>query len=121
MNILYFASLKENLNTASEKIAIDADETVASIKNQLIEKNGDWFSLKQRTRDEHDKTRYFAADDVARVGGDDGVALDGELARVGRCGKGREEGERGAAAGPGPHSGRDGKARRRLTQGKALL
>jgi molybdopterin synthase sulfur carrier subunit len=40
MNILYFASLKESLNTASEKITIDADATVASIKKQLIEKHG---------------------------------------------------------------------------------
>jgi sulfur-carrier protein len=41
MNILYFASLKENLNTASEAITIDADSTVASIKNQLIKKHGE--------------------------------------------------------------------------------
>ena len=40
MNILYFASLKENLNTASEIITIDADATVDSIKRQLIEKHG---------------------------------------------------------------------------------
>jgi len=43
MNILFFASLKESLNTASEKITIDADTTVASIKNQLIEKHGEKY------------------------------------------------------------------------------
>ncbi|MGE4594716.1 MAG: molybdopterin converting factor subunit 1 [Gammaproteobacteria bacterium] len=43
MNILFFASLKESLNTASEKITIDADATVASIKNQLIEKHGEKY------------------------------------------------------------------------------
>ncbi|HIL20434.1 MAG TPA: molybdopterin converting factor subunit 1 [Candidatus Thioglobus sp.] len=40
MNILFFASLKENLNTASETITIDEEATVASIKNQLIERHG---------------------------------------------------------------------------------
>ncbi len=40
MNILYFASLKDNLNTASETIDIETGATVASVKNQLIEKHG---------------------------------------------------------------------------------
>jgi len=41
--ILFFASLKENLNTASEAITIDAGATVTSIKNQLIEKHGEKY------------------------------------------------------------------------------
>lgn len=41
MKILFFASLKESLNTASEAITIDSYATVASIKNQLIEKHGE--------------------------------------------------------------------------------
>jgi molybdopterin synthase sulfur carrier subunit len=43
MNILFFASLKENLNTASETVTIDTEATVASIKNQLIEKHGEKY------------------------------------------------------------------------------
>ncbi|MCS5591717.1 MAG: molybdopterin converting factor subunit 1 [Gammaproteobacteria bacterium] len=43
MNILYFASLKEGLNTASEKINIETDATVASIKNHLIERHGEEY------------------------------------------------------------------------------
>tara|TARA_B110000914_G_C15170744_1_gene312716 strand:- start:290 stop:526 length:237 start_codon:yes stop_codon:yes gene_type:complete len=43
MNVLYFASLKESLNTASEKITIKEGTTVASIKCKLIEKHGEKY------------------------------------------------------------------------------
>jgi molybdopterin synthase sulfur carrier subunit len=43
MNILFFASLKENLKSASEKIDIEANATVSSIKKQLIEKHGEKY------------------------------------------------------------------------------
>jgi molybdopterin synthase sulfur carrier subunit len=41
MNILYFASLKESLNMASEKIETDTNTTVGSIKSQLIKRHGE--------------------------------------------------------------------------------
>ena len=64
---------------------------------KVIEKNQNRVSLKNSDR-RHDETRYYTTDDVARVGGDDGVALDGEPARVGRHEEGREESKRGAGA-----------------------
>jgi molybdopterin synthase sulfur carrier subunit len=41
--VLFRSSLKENLNTASETVTIDTEATVASIKNQLIEKHGEKY------------------------------------------------------------------------------
>ena len=40
MKILYFASLKENLNTAHDEINVVSPVSIASIKKQLIEKYG---------------------------------------------------------------------------------
>jgi len=40
MKILYFASLKENLNTAHDEINIVSPISISSIKKQLIEKYG---------------------------------------------------------------------------------
>ena len=41
MNILYFASLKENLNTAHDEINVVSPVSISSIKKQLIEKYGE--------------------------------------------------------------------------------
>ena len=41
MKILYFASLKENLNTSHDEISVASPVSVAIIKKQLIEKYGD--------------------------------------------------------------------------------
>ena len=38
MKILYFASLKENLNTAHDEINVGSPVSISSIKKQLIEK-----------------------------------------------------------------------------------
>ena len=40
MKILYFASLKENLNTAHDEINVVSPVSISSIKIQLIEKYG---------------------------------------------------------------------------------
>ena len=40
MKILYFASLKENLNTAHDEINVVSPVSISSIKKQLIEKYG---------------------------------------------------------------------------------
>ncbi len=40
MKILYFASLKENLNTADDEINVVSPVSISSIKKQLIEKYG---------------------------------------------------------------------------------
>ena len=40
MKILYFASLKENLNTAHDEINVGSPVSISSIKKQLIEKYG---------------------------------------------------------------------------------
>jgi molybdopterin synthase sulfur carrier subunit len=41
MKILYFASLKENLNTAYDEINVVSPVSISSIKKQLIEKYGE--------------------------------------------------------------------------------
>jgi len=41
MKILYFASLKENLNTAHDEINVVLPASISSIKKQLIEKYGE--------------------------------------------------------------------------------
>ena len=41
MKILYFASLKENLNTAHDEINVISPVSISSIKKQLIEKYGE--------------------------------------------------------------------------------
>ena len=41
MKIIYFASLKENLNTSHDEISVASPVSVAIIKKQLIEKYGD--------------------------------------------------------------------------------
>jgi len=41
MKILYFASLKENLNTAHDEIKVASPVSISSIKKQLIEKYGE--------------------------------------------------------------------------------
>jgi len=41
MKILYFASLKENLNTAHDEIKVVSPVSISSIKKQLIEKYGE--------------------------------------------------------------------------------
>ena len=41
MKILYFASLKENLNTAHDEINAVSPVSISSIKKQLIEKYGE--------------------------------------------------------------------------------
>ena len=41
MKILYFASLKENLNTAHDEINVVSPVSISSIKKQLIEKYGE--------------------------------------------------------------------------------
>ena len=41
MKILYFASLKENLNTAQDEINVASPVSISSIKKQLIEKYGE--------------------------------------------------------------------------------
>ena len=41
MKILYFASLKENLNTAQDEIYVASPVSISSIKKQLIEKYGE--------------------------------------------------------------------------------
>ena len=41
MKILYFASLKENLNTAHDEINVVSQVSISSIKKQLIEKYGE--------------------------------------------------------------------------------
>ena len=41
MKILYFASLKENLNTAHDEINVVSPISISSIKKQLIEKYGE--------------------------------------------------------------------------------
>jgi len=41
MKILYFASLKENLNTAHDEINVASPVSISSIKKQLIEKYGE--------------------------------------------------------------------------------
>ena len=41
MKILYFASLKENLNTAHDEIKIVSPVSISSIKKQLIDKYGE--------------------------------------------------------------------------------
>ena len=40
MKILYFASLKENLNTTHDEINVGSPVSISSIKKQLIEKYG---------------------------------------------------------------------------------
>jgi len=40
MKILYFASLKENLNTTHDEINVVSPVSISSIKKQLIEKYG---------------------------------------------------------------------------------
>jgi len=40
MKILYFASLKENLNTAHDEINVVSPVSISSIKKQLIDKYG---------------------------------------------------------------------------------
>ena len=40
MKILYFASLKENLNTAHDEINVVSPVSISSIKKHLIEKYG---------------------------------------------------------------------------------
>ena len=40
MKILYFASLKENLNTANDEINVVSPVSISTIKKQLIEKYG---------------------------------------------------------------------------------
>jgi len=40
MKILYFASLKENLNTAHDEINVVSTVSISLIKNQLIDKYG---------------------------------------------------------------------------------
>jgi len=71
MNILFFASLKENLNTDSEKITIDADTTVASIKSQLIERHGEKYFPKNILC----AVNHEMADDSTLVTEDDEVAF----------------------------------------------
>ena len=41
MKILYFASLKENLNTDHDEINVVSPVSISSIKKQLIEKYGE--------------------------------------------------------------------------------
>ena len=41
MKILYFASLKENLNTADDEINVVSPVSISSIKKQLIDKYGE--------------------------------------------------------------------------------
>ena len=41
MKILFFASLKENLNTAHDEINVVSPVSISSIKKQLIEKYGE--------------------------------------------------------------------------------
>ena len=41
MKILYFASLKGNLNTAHDEINVVSPVSISSIKKQLIEKYGE--------------------------------------------------------------------------------
>ena len=41
MKILYFASLKENLNTAHDEINVASPVSISSIKKQLIKKYGE--------------------------------------------------------------------------------
>ena len=41
MKILYFASLKENLNTAHDEINVVSPVSISSIKKQLIKKYGE--------------------------------------------------------------------------------
>jgi len=41
MKILYFASLKENLNTAHDEINVVSSVSISSIKKQLVEKYGE--------------------------------------------------------------------------------
>lgn len=43
MKILYFASLKEALDCASEEVAIDSGTTVADLRSQLIERHGSQY------------------------------------------------------------------------------
>ena len=43
MKILYFASLKENLNTAHDEINVVSPVSISSIKKQLIEKYGERY------------------------------------------------------------------------------
>ena len=38
MKILYFASLKENLNTSDDNIAFNSPVTISTIKNELVQK-----------------------------------------------------------------------------------
>jgi len=41
MKILYFASLKENLNTTHDEINVVSTVSISSIKKQLIDKYGE--------------------------------------------------------------------------------
>ena len=43
MKILYFASLKENLNTAHDEINVVSPVSISSIKKQLIDKYGEQY------------------------------------------------------------------------------
>ena len=43
MRILYFASLKENLNTSDENINFSSPVTISFIKEELINKYGEQF------------------------------------------------------------------------------
>ena len=43
MKILYFASLKENLNTAHDEINVVLPVSISSIKKQLIDKYGEQY------------------------------------------------------------------------------
>ncbi len=43
MKILYFASLKENLKTSNENIELNADTTVAQLRDILANKHGEHY------------------------------------------------------------------------------
>jgi len=43
MNILYFASLKENLETSSEVVELKTDTTVKQLREQLCDKHGEHY------------------------------------------------------------------------------
>lgn len=43
MNVLYFASLKENLNCSSEDIDLVAESTVKQLREKLLKKHGEQY------------------------------------------------------------------------------
>ena len=49
MKILYFASLKENLNTAHDEINVVSPVSISSIKKQLIDKYGAQYRSEEHT------------------------------------------------------------------------